>query len=138
MSAQRQTREQFEAEVRRLLSVALPGDEDRLMRDYSSKIFASYGVRRVARQVAAEIVQYESGTRDLRVDASESRKQGDIEVLELEATVVDLTERLNEGIEGDASVTRDMLGTLHVNLCALERATRKAIGALEGKYGFGK
>lgn len=63
-------------------------------------------------------------------------KLGHVEVEELEEDVIDVTRRLKEGVEPDSSVSRDLLGTLHVNLCALVREAQKTIDALEKSHGF--
>jgi hypothetical protein len=61
---------------------------------------------------------------------------GFAEIAELEEDIIEVARRLREGIEADGSVTRDMMGTLHVNLSALVRVAEKTIAALETEYGF--
>lgn len=63
-------------------------------------------------------------------------KLGYLEVGELEEDVVDVTRRLKEGVDPDKSVSRDLLGTLHVNLCAMVREAEKTIALLEAAHGF--
>jgi hypothetical protein len=63
-------------------------------------------------------------------------KLGHVEVGELEEAVMDITRRLKEGVQVDSSVSRDLLGTLHVNLCALVREAEKTAKMLEWRHGF--
>lgn len=65
-------------------------------------------------------------------------KLGHLEIEELEEDVIDVTRRLKEGVEPDRSVSRDLLGTLHVNLCALVREAEKTIARLETEHGFAR
>ena len=59
-----------------------------------------------------------------------------IEVLTIEAAIIQLTTALRLNGAPDADVSRDLCGTLHVNLCVLMRAADRAATALETKHGF--
>lgn len=63
-------------------------------------------------------------------------KHGFAEIIEIEDDAQALAEDLKDGIDPDASVSRDLLGTLHVNLSVLATRVERALKALEARHGF--
>ena len=59
-------------------------------------------------------------------------------IVDLEAQVIALAERIKRCRVGDFEVPRDYLGTLHVNLCSLVRRATTMRDDLERAHGFAR